>query len=259
MRRRTRFVLGALLLAVVPVGSSPLAAAATNAPIQVLHRADGSVTSTNWSGYAVADETFTSVQGGWVEPSATCTSTNSAAAFWVGIDGYDSDSVEQLGTDADCSGGSPSYYAWYEMYPAASVTLSKSSYPVTPGDHLAARVVANGSQYTLAMRDTAASGGVRWTFQTTQSSTVATDASAEWVAEAPSECLIIVCRVLPLTDFGSVTFVGAQATGNGAFGPISSFSDNNSITMETSGGTVKASPSGLNSTGMSFTSTWHSS
>ena len=44
------------------------------------------------------------------------------AAFWVGLDGYTSKSVEQLGTDSDCTNvNSPSYYAWYEMYPAASV------------------------------------------------------------------------------------------------------------------------------------------
>jgi len=32
-------------------------------------------------------------------------------------DTFNSTSVEQLGTDSDCDSGTPSYYAWYEMYP----------------------------------------------------------------------------------------------------------------------------------------------
>ena len=72
------------------------------------------VTSSNWSGYAVQSASqFTDAKGSWVQPAATC-STNSAqySSFWVGIDGYSSDSVEQLGTDSDCDGRNrPSYYA----------------------------------------------------------------------------------------------------------------------------------------------------
>lgn len=55
-----------------------------------------------------------------------------ASAFWVGLDGSSSTSVEQLGRDSDCDSGTPSYYAWYEMYPNPSVTLP-SQYPVSPG------------------------------------------------------------------------------------------------------------------------------
>jgi len=66
------------------------------------------VQSTNWSGYAAtgANGAFSSVSASWTEPAATCTSnrrrTAQYAAFWVGLDGYSSGSVEQTGTDSDC-------------------------------------------------------------------------------------------------------------------------------------------------------------
>ena len=63
------------------------------------------VQSTNWSGYAndnSSGNTYSAVSAKWTEPTGTCTSTTSLAAFWVGIDGYTSDSVEQDGTLIEC-------------------------------------------------------------------------------------------------------------------------------------------------------------
>ena len=37
--------------------------------------------------------------------------------------------VEQTGTDSDCNGGSPVYYAWYEFYPAFPVDLGMTIKP----------------------------------------------------------------------------------------------------------------------------------
>ena len=73
---------------------------------------DGSTTSTNWSGYVLTGGTgaFSSVSSSWTEPTATCNDSGTEyAAFWVGLDGFNSDSVEQTGTDSDCDGGSPDY------------------------------------------------------------------------------------------------------------------------------------------------------
>jgi hypothetical protein len=81
--------------------------------------------STNWSGYAVTgpNGSVTDVKASWKVPLVTCP-TNTAngsggyAAFWVGIDGWSSSTVEQIGTDSDCvslSGApyTPTYYAWF--------------------------------------------------------------------------------------------------------------------------------------------------
>lgn len=65
------------------------------------------------------DRLFVHVGLGLVEvPTVDCIVTpTSYSAFWVGLDGYSSKTVEQIGTEADCKGATPSYYAWYEFYP----------------------------------------------------------------------------------------------------------------------------------------------
>lgn len=84
-------------------------------------RQNTTVTSSNWAGYVAtgASGTSTSASANWTEPAGRCTGRGGKyAAFWVGIDGYTSPTVEQIGTEVDCSGFYPRYYAWYEVYPA---------------------------------------------------------------------------------------------------------------------------------------------
>jgi Peptidase A4 family len=207
--------------------------------------------TTNWSGYAAKNTTFTDAKGSWVQPAVSCTSNKRQySSFWVGIDGYASNTVEQIGTDSDCVGRGASYYAWYEMYPAGSVQIS--NFPVSPGDTISAEVSVSGTSFTLTL--TSSRSG---TFTTTQSLSTAAKSSAEWVAEAPSSCFVN-CSVLPLANFGTVQFSGSYATSSGASSPISSFSNDN-IVMETNRGTVKAAPSGLSPDGTAFSDTWHHS
>jgi Peptidase A4 family len=75
--------------------------------------------STNWSGYADNNSTgrsYTRVSASWTEPPVSCSGTaTSLAAFWTGIDGYGSGSVEQDGTLAECYLGTAYYYTWWEM------------------------------------------------------------------------------------------------------------------------------------------------
>jgi Peptidase A4 family len=226
-------------------------------------------TSTNWSGYAVTGATpFTDVQGSWTQPTANCSSTTASptngkgngnghgnghggggasqstySSFWVGLDGYSSGTVEQTGTDADCSGTTPVYYGWYEFYPAFPINFSN---PVSPGDTINADVAVSGGSVTITLQD--ATQG--WTQRATQSSAGYALSSAEWVAEAPSSG-----KVLPLANFGTVNFSNASATGGGKTGSISAFT-NDPITMVTSSGQTKAAPSGLGSHGSSFSVTW---
>ena len=216
----------------------------------------GTVISSNWSGYAVHKRrtTFTDVQGSWVQPSATCpTSQRQYASFWVGIDGFNSNSVEQIGTDADCAGRNrPKYYAWYEMYPAP---LSKINLSVSPGDRISPEVSVSGSTFTLSVTNKTTDR----TFSTTADAT-ARLSSAEWVAEAPSGCTPSSCTVLPLADFGTARFSGSYATGNGHTGSISDSAwGHDRIVMETSSGTVKARPSSLSSDGTAFSVAWRHS
>jgi hypothetical protein len=60
-----------------------------------------STTSTNWSGYADTAGTYTSASASWTQPAGTCSKGDQYAAFWVGIDGYSSETVEQTGSEVD--------------------------------------------------------------------------------------------------------------------------------------------------------------
>jgi len=223
-------------------------------------RTDGSVESENWSGYAVTGSSFTVAQGSWTVPSVNCSKTpNTYAAFWVGIDGYSSDTVEQTGTDSDCDGRTPSYYAWYEFYPAGSVLIS--SVPVAVGNQISAEVTYNGSEFTITITNETTGKS----FSTSSTVSGAARSSAEWIAEAP--CCTNRGGILPLSDFGTVDFgqdytdiAGTNdATDSSTAGAIGSFgSDVNSITMVSSRGADEAVPSALTSDGTSFTVAWKS-
>lgn len=209
------------------------------------------VISSNWSGYAATGQKFSDVKGSWVQPSVTCPSRGAQyASFWVGLDGYSSDTVEQIGTDSDCRGRNrPSYYAWYEMYPSGSVEVPLS---VAPGDSLSAEVAASGSAYTLTITDSRSG-----TYMTTQALSGAADSSAEWIAEAPEICSF-TCTLASLADFGTLSVTSAAATDGSTTGAISAFS-NSEIVMETSNGTVRAQPSTLTAGGAVFSDTWQHS
>jgi Peptidase A4 family len=202
------------------------------------------VESTNWSGYADTSSTFSTVAGGWTEPSVTCGKRTTYAAFWVGIDGFTSGSVEQAGTLAECSGGSPFYFTWWEMYPTNAIQTVGSS--VAPGDNIGVSVTRSGTSYTLKVTDTQhpANG-----FTTTQSCSNCANSSAEWIAEAPSSG-----SVLPLANFGTWSLSGASVNS----GTISSFPDDE-ITMVDNRGLVKAQPGPLNGSGTAFSVTWERS
>ncbi len=115
---------------------------------------NATTTSTNWSGYAATGNNgaFSSISASWVEPTGICRSGQQYSSFWVGLDGYNSNSVEQTGSEVDCSGSTPQYYSWYEMYPAYPVNFSNA---VRPGDHFTGSVTfTGGSSFTLKLSDT---------------------------------------------------------------------------------------------------------
>ncbi|HEY1918978.1 MAG TPA: G1 family glutamic endopeptidase [Streptosporangiaceae bacterium] len=206
----------------------------------------------NWSGYAddnSSGNTYSEVSGYWYEPAVSCTSTESLAAFWVGLDGYNSDSVEQDGTLAECYDGSAYYYTWWEMYPSNAIQVVGSS--LSPGDYIYADVVdEGGGNYALSVADYSNSAN---SFSTAQTCSDCADSSAEWTAEAPTGG----SGIYPLPDYGSWTVYSATVT-SGYQGVISSFPDDE-ITMIDSSGNVESSPGPLSGTGDGFTTTWVSS
>src|SRR5262249_45542932 len=131
-------------------------------------------TSTNWSGYAVTAGrgAVTDVAGQWVVPAVSGSGTAYSSA-WVGIDGFNSPTVEQIGTDSDLVNGTPQYYAWYEMYPSGSINLPLT---IHAGDTMSADVSYAASKFTLSITDVTTGKS----FTTTQTAPSAQRSSAEW-------------------------------------------------------------------------------
>jgi hypothetical protein len=208
-------------------------------------------TSTNWSGYAVTAGrgAVTAVSGSWVVPTVSGSGT-AYSSDWVGIDGFSSPTVEQIGTDSDLAGGTPQYYAWYEMYPSGSVQIPLA---VHAGDTMSASVTYGSNGFTLSISDVTTGKS----FTTTKAAAGAQRSSAEWVVEAPSS----YSGILPLANFGKVTFTGAQATVGGTTGAIDSFTASgervyaiNMVSPRT--GATEDTTSGLTDSGSSATSSF---
>jgi hypothetical protein len=177
--------------------------------------------STNWAGYAVHREgvSFHEVSARWVQPSASCAAGNpSYSSAWVGLGGYSpsSTALEQIGTELDCNAaGKAVSSAWYELVPAPSKTIPLA---VRPGDAMHATVTVTGHRVVVELDNLTS----HRSFHKTLHSPAIDVSSAEWILEAPSECVSqFACQALPLADFGSMSFDSAAAvTSNGRAGTI---------------------------------------
>ena len=166
--------------------------------------------SLNWSGYAATSgKKFTYAHSVFVQPAITCPGIkNQWASEWVGLDGFNTGTVEQDGTDAHCGGASsttPVYHAWYEMYPAGSVNVFK----VAPGDVIETTVSYASGEFTLTVSDL--SSGKTATHTAACSS--CQRASAEAIIERPALCnnALTNCFITRLADFGTSTMGGLTA------------------------------------------------
>jgi hypothetical protein len=256
-----------------------VAAAALALAVPASASAGGSVTepqiSSNWAGYAAVPTLgsaaeFRDVTGTWVVPRVTCTVGRAdAVAFWVGLGGFSdgSDSLQQLGTESECSGRSstPSYSVWWEIVPAVSVPVKMK---LAPGDTVTAAVLVDGQKVTMSLKNV--------TRKTRFSKTILVShpldvTSAEWIAEAPAQCTTNGrCRVVNLTKFGTVTFTKAAVIGNAHAGTITDPAwDVTPLQLVTGGSTgrffdsadvlgpgVGAVPAGLSADGRSFSISW---
>lgn len=215
----------------------------------------GNSNSLNWSGYAVetsltspASNVASDAKGQWVVPGVTCGRQNTYSAAWVGIDGYSSSTVEQIGTEHDCYKGQPRYYTWFEMYPKRGFLIS--SVPISANNTITAEVKyiggSSGNDFLLSIGNVTTGKS----FSTVQS-LAAKRQSAEWIVEAPGVSTA-------LANFGTLSFSNAQATLGANTGTINAF-PNDKITMVDRQGRIRAQPSDLSGSGSSFSITWKSS
>jgi Peptidase A4 family len=167
-------------------------------------------TSGNWAGYAVAgpNGAFRTVSASWIEPKVNCSGVGGRrfSSFWVGLDGLTDMSVEQLGTDADCRGTTPRYFAWWEMFPLPSVNLPN---PVRPGDLMSASVTFRGAgRFALFIKDS-----TRHWSQTIVKVHAEARSSAEVIAEAPALLIGGNIVIQNLANFGAVRWTGSRVNG----------------------------------------------
>jgi len=199
-----------------------------------------SVTAANWAGYDVTGAGFTSVVASWTQPAAPATSpAGGDAAFWVGLDGDGSPTVEQIGTEAFLQDGTVFYDAWYELYPAGPVTIHMT---INPGDEITGRVTSDRvGDFTLTLTDDT----TRVSFKKTFHNGPTNPKSAEIIAEAPTDAAS--GDLLPLVDFGRADFSACAFDGR----PLSDVAWNR-IDMVSDDDTTLATTTSLGSDGASF-------
>jgi hypothetical protein len=169
--------------------------------------ADGQDTSRNWSGYAASGAAYSGISGTWTVPQvAASNGASGVGATWVGIGGVKTRDLIQAGTEDSGSGRQNEYQAWIEMLPAASQQIPLA---VVPGDSITVSIdeqAAETQKWQIVVSNNTSGKSYRTLVSYTSSRS-----SVEWIEEAPSSQK----GILPIDNFGSVSFSGATAIQNG--------------------------------------------
>ena len=210
--------------------------------------------SFNWSGYAdtaTKAQTFTKVSGAWTTPSVTCSAEDQITSDWVGLDGFTSSTVEQLGTISWCFQHTPTYFTWYEMFPAGTVEVGTA---LKPGDKITASVTRTGTSYVLKLTDATTAGN---NISVTKSCALATckDTSAEWISERPSFSIGIV----PQAHYNAFKITSGSVTANGKTTTIGAGPGVNAVTMIDATQTYNLNTVSTLTGGNAFSTTWKNS
>lgn len=204
-------------------------------------------TSSNWSGYVVAGQKFTTISGTWVQPKATGNGTTTMAdATWIGIGGITTSDLIQVGTDNTVEpNGSVVIGAFYELLPNSAITIPNVT--ISAGDTINASINEIGSgEWTISITDVTDSESFSINVSYTSS-----NSSAEWVEEDPSD---ISGNLVPFDNYGSVDFTQALTTANGTSVDLAKIGAQ-SVAMVNSSNQIISSPSAIGSDGASFSVT----
>jgi hypothetical protein len=210
--------------------------------------------SYNWSGYAdtsTTANTFTKVSGAWTTPAVTCSAEDQITSEWVGLDGATTSTVEQDGTISWCYEDTPTYFTWYEMYPAGTIEVGTS---LAPGDKITASVTRAATKYTLKLTDATHTAN---SFSESATCALATclDESAEWIAERSSFSI----GIAPLADYGTWKLTAGAETAAGKAGTIGSYATGTEFSMVDATDAYNLSTPSKLTGNNSFTTTWNNS
>ena len=171
--------------------------------------------SKNWAGIVreapPASGTYTAVSATFNVPDPTATDNSGgiqAASAWVGIDGDTyTKAILQTGIDAYIQNGQKSFDAWYEWYPQ---TAENFDLELSAGDVVVAKVKSSSPSSGVAIIENKSTGkSVTKTLSAPSTSATLGGQNAEWIVEDFNSGSTMV----PLVNFGMVSFSGAQAWG----------------------------------------------
>ncbi len=219
--------------------------------------ASAQFTSRNWDGYItyVSGEgtDFNAVKATWIQPTVECEQSNAWTVFWVGLDGWWDNTVEQGGSSAQCVKGTPKYTVWWEMFPTNAI---QSVFTIKPGDKISATVTYKPatSVFVITVRDIT-SGHSFTQNQRCASNINCARSSADVIAEDVGH--FGGGTFFPLADYKTMSFTGAGITDTtGHAGSFSNSAWLNAAVTESAGGTTYATVSPLSTTGQRFSATW---
>ncbi|KAJ5109586.1 hypothetical protein N7532_002231 [Penicillium argentinense] len=169
--------------------------------------------SKNWAGVVrempPASGTYSAVSATFTVPDPTATDNSGdtqAASAWVGIDGDTyTKAILQTGIDAYITGGEKSYGAWFEWYPNPAEDFQID---LSAGDVIVAKVESSSPSKGVAIIENKSSGkSVTKTLSAPSNSATLGGQNAEWIVEDFNSG----AQIVPLANFGEISFTGAQA------------------------------------------------
>jgi hypothetical protein len=217
-------------------------------------------TSRNWDGYITYTSSestdFSTVAASWIQPTVTCEAKNAWTVFWIGLDGWFNDTVEQGGTEAQCGAvnGSPVYSMWWEMYPTNSI---QTVLVINPGDEITASVKFATATSVFTIKVTDVTTGKSFTRREQCASGLTCDrSSADVITEDVGR--YSGSGYFPLADYGTMGYSKAKVT-NAAdeSGSISASDWLNASVTESAGTTTYATVTPLSGHGSSFDTVWN--
>ncbi len=213
-----------------------------------------------WAGYVVEGSSpgsIVRVNGSWTVSPVNCVGVNGPSVLsWIGIDGWKSGTVEQIGTRADCVAGIGSYQAWSEFWPKQPDTVTIQGMDISPGDHITASVEGQVAQREFTMHITDDTTGVSRTVQGGYDE--AELITAEWIVEAP---IILGGPRYPMAHFTQFAFTQMFVSADGRNSSLISLAEAEGASVlrliyVCSDNSPKAQPSQIETGRNAFTVSW---
>jgi Peptidase A4 family len=153
-------------------------------------------TNMTWSGFVISDSNNVFNQPGVTSANYTVPGVEPCATIgprlwmsqWVGVDGYGSPDVLQVGTSSDmnCPEGAndrETYYAWVEWYPLPTL-IADRQVPLFPGDSMLVSVNVISGRYVVTLHNSTRHKAFSMVM-TPKPGTQLIGNSIEWVVERP--------------------------------------------------------------------------